>query len=234
MDKNGARILIVEDDETLASMMSLNLRAEGYAVDTAASAEEALRLPIAGYDLILLDVMMGRMSGFELARCLRADEATARIPIIFCTALGDDANMVEGLSLGGDDYIGKPFSLSVLLARVEAVLRRTTTYGLQAVSDDDNRVSYMGVTIDRGFRQCTVDGRPVALVKKELEILDLLISCPGRIFSREEILDRVWKGEVVVLERTVDVNITRLRRKIAPYDKYLVTRSGFGYGFSQE
>ncbi|MCC8114256.1 MAG: response regulator transcription factor [Bacteroidales bacterium] len=228
MDDKLARILVVEDDATLSEMLQFNLEIEGYKADVVHSAEEALNLDLSHYSLILLDMMMGEMSGFAFARKLKADPYTAHVPIIFCTARDNEDDMVKGLALGADDYIYKPYSLRNVMARIEAVLRRTAH---SSASDASESLTYEGLYIDRRFKRCIVDGQEVKLVKKEFEILELLMSYPGRIFSREEILQRVWKGEVVVLERTVDVNITRVRQKIAPYGEHVVTRSGFGYGF---
>ncbi|MCF0219970.1 MAG: response regulator transcription factor [Muribaculaceae bacterium] len=224
---NLAHILVVEDDDTLAQLLRLNLEIEGYKVDTAGSAEEALGLPLKQYSLILLDVMMGEMSGFAFARLLKAAPSTAAIPIVFCTARDNEDDMVKGLGIGADDYIYKPYTVRNVIARVEAVLRRSSRNEPAAES---NIVSYKGIELDRRMKRCCVDGKPVSLVKKEYEILELMLINRGRIFSREEMLQKVWKGEVVVLERTIDVNITRLRHKLAPYGACIVTRPGYGYG----
>lgn len=224
--ENNYRILVVEDDETLCDTLQFNLELEGYTADKASSAEEAMTMRLTSYDLILLDVMMGEMSGFKFAQMLKKDPATARIPIIFCTAKDSEDDMVAGLNLGADDYIYKPYTIRNILARVKTVLRRTT-------SDTPERdtVVYMGIELDLGIKRCSIDGKEVKLVKKEFEILHFLISNPGRVFSREEILQKVWKGEAIVNDRTVDVNITRIRQKIAPYSDHIITRSGYGYGF---
>lgn len=227
MDKT--RILVVDDEESLCEILQFNLEVEGYEVDTAFSAEEALRLPLENYSLILLDVMMGPMSGFKMARLLKQDPRTASIPIIFCTAKDTEDDTVAGLNLGADDYISKPFSTREVVARVKSVLRRAPQQAASA--EKPKNISYEMLRIDIPRKQCTVDGAEVSLTKKEFEILCLLLSDRGRIFSREEILSRVWSDEVVVLDRTIDVNITRLRRKIGPYGKYIVTRLGYGYGF---
>ncbi|MCM1331105.1 MAG: response regulator transcription factor [Bacteroides sp.] len=213
------RILIVDDEETLRLGLREYLELEGYEVDAAASAEEALTLDLSRYDLILLDIMMGKMSGVELAERLKNDPVTADIPIIFLTAKGEAEDMVAGLKLGADDYVAKPYSVRVLLARIEAVLRRTVPKGVS------------GVVCRRDSLTCTVDGNPVKLPRKEFELLALLLENPGRIFSREELLKRIWSDDVVVVDRSVDVHITRLRGKIAPYSSHIVTRSGYGYGW---
>ena len=222
---NG-RILVVDDEESLCEILQFNLEGEGYEVTTANSAEEALRLDIKSYDLILLDVMMGEMSGTRMASLLKADPETAHVPIIFCTARDCEDDRVSGLELGADDYIAKPFSVRELVARVKSVLRRTR-HGDEA----EDRIVYEGLCIDCRRKVCTMDGEPVQLTKKELEILMLLLSNRGRIFSREQILQSVWSDKVIVLDRTIDVNITRLRRKIGRYGDKIVTRQGYGYGF---
>lgn len=213
------RILIVDDEETLRLGLREYLELEGYEVDAAASAEEALTLDLSRYDLILLDIMMGRMSGVELAERLKKDPAAADVPIIFLTAKGEAEDMVAGLKLGADDYVAKPYSVKVLLARIEAVLRRTAP-----------KVA-SGVVCSRDSLTCTVDGNSIKLPRKEFELLALLLENPGRIFSREELLKRIWSDDVVVVDRSVDVHITRLRSKIAPYGSHIVTRSGYGYGW---
>ncbi len=220
------RILVVDDEESLCEILQFNLEVEGYEVDTADSAEQALAMNPERYSLILLDVMMGEMSGFHMAQLLRADPKTAHIPIIFCTAKDSEDDTVAGLNLGADDYITKPFSVREVLARVKSVLRRTAA---QETAED--LLGFEGLQLDRLRKRCLLDGQKVPLTKKEFEILALLLAHRGVIFSRETILQRVWSDEVVVLDRTVDVNITRLRRKIGRYGEHIVTRSGYGYGF---
>lgn len=222
------RILVVDDEESLCEILQFNLEVEGYEVDVAYSAEEALERDVASYDLLLLDVMMGAMSGFRMAQELKRNPATASVPIIFCTARDSEDDTVAGLNLGADDYISKPFSLREVIARVRSVLRRSTT-----PKSDNNIVSYLTLSLDRRSKRCTLDGNEVQLTKKEFEILALLLSNRGRIFSREEILERVWTDEVVVLDRTIDVNITRLRKKIGQYGHNITTRLGYGYGFEE-
>ena len=227
------RILIVDDEETLCEVLKLNLENEGYNVDTAFSAEQALGYNLKEYSLILLDIMMGEISGIKMAKMLKADVATADIPIIFCTARDTEDDMVMGLNLGADDYIMKPYTVRNVIARVKSVLRRTATYKGNNVSaaEKPNRLVVDGLCLDLEFKRCTVDGEEVRLARKEFELLAYLIKHRGKICSREQILNRVWSDEVVVLDRTIDVNITRLRSKIGAYGSYIVTRSGFGYGF---
>lgn len=218
------RILVVDDEESLCEIIGFNLEIEGYEVVTAQSAEEALGLDLATFDLVLLDVMMGEMSGFHFARHLKQMPQTANLPIIFCTARDSEDDTVTGLNLGADDYISKPFSVRELAARVKSVLRRTG-------SEEQQQVLFKGLKLDLKNKSCEVDGELCQLTKKEFEILRLMLENRGTIFSREEILSRVWSDEVIVLDRTIDVNITRLRRKIGEYGRYITTRLGYGYGF---
>ncbi len=222
------RILIVDDEETLCEVLRLNLENEGYDVDTALSAEEALRMDMKKYSLILLDIMMGEISGIRFARMLKSDVATADIPIIFCTARDSEDDMVKGLNLGADDYITKPYTVRNVIARVKSVLRRTS--GHKTV-EKSNILAVDGLVIDLDLKTCTVDGIEVKLTKKELELLAYLIANKGKICSRDQILANVWSDEVIVLDRTIDVNITRIRQKIGSYGTYIITRPGFGYGF---
>lgn len=227
------RILIVDDEETLCEVLKLNLENEGYDVDIAFSAEEALTFDLKRYSLILLDIMMGGISGIKMAKMLKADVTTADIPIIFCTARDTEDDMIMGLNIGADDYIMKPYTVRNVIARVKSVLRRTSGHkGNNVVHNDKpNILKVEGLHLDLEFKRCIVDGVEVKLARKEFELLAYLISHRGKICSREQILNRVWSDEVVVLDRTIDVNITRLRTKIGNYGSYIVTRSGFGYGF---
>ena len=222
------KIPVVDDEESLCEILQFNLEVEGYEVDVAYSAEQALGMHPERYSLILLDVMMGEMSGFRMARLLKDDPATAKVPVIFCTAKDSEDDTVAGLNLGADDYIAKPFSVREVLARVRSVLRRTA----EAPAEQET-VAFEGLGMDLRRKVCTLDGKELALTKKEFEILALLLAHRGVIFSREEILRRIWSDEVIVLDRTVDVNITRLRRKIVPYGGHIVTRLGYGYGFEE-
>lgn len=223
------RILIVDDEETLCDALAFNLEAEGYEVETAYSAEDALTLVLAKFDLVLLDIMMGEISGTQLARIMKANQATAHIPIIFCTAKDTEEDMIKGLDLGADDYITKPYSLRTVMARIRTVLRRTSP--TQDPSADIDKISYKGLVLSTRNRTCTVDGNEVKMPKKEFEILMTLLSNRGRIYSRAELLKEIWPDEVVVLDRVVDVNVTRIRQKIGEYGKNIVTRTGYGYGF---
>lgn len=225
------RILIVDDEVTLCTVLKLNLENEGYNVDISFSAEEALTLDLKSYSLILLDIMMGEISGIKMAKMLKSDVDTCNIPIIFCTARDTEDDMIMGLNLGADDYIMKPYTVRNVIARVKTVLRRTSVNKVPNVQEKSNILKVEGLYLDLEYKRCEVDGVEVKLVRKEFELLAYLIANRGKIFSREQILSNVWSDEVVVLGRTIDVNITRLRSKIGKYGSYIITRSGFGYGF---
>lgn len=229
MDKRDAKILVVDDEDGIREGLCEYLSLEGYAAEGARSAEEALQMECSRFDLLLLDVMMEGMDGFELARRLKQSADTASLPVIFLTAKDTDDDMVAGLRLGADDYIAKPFSIRNVLARVRTVLRRATPRADAPAGQES--LSYEGLTADPASKRCTVDGTEVRLPRKEFEILCLMLANRGRIFSRDEILRRIWPEEIVVVPRVVDVNITRLRSKIGRYGKMIVTRSGYGYGF---
>lgn len=222
------RILVVDDEQDLCEILKFNLETEGYQVETANSAEEALQHNLPSFDLLLLDVMMGGMSGFALAKKLKADETTADIPIIFLTAKDTENDTVTGFNLGADDYISKPFSLREVMVRVRAVLRRTSE---QHGEPQHSVISYQGLVMDLDKKTVSIDGNEVAFTKTEFELLHLLLSERGRVFSREQLIERVWPKDVLVLDRTVDVNITRLRKKVGRFAKCIVTRLGFGYYF---
>ena len=228
---NNYRILVVDDEEDLCEILKFNLEIEGYDVDTANSAEEALKLDLPKYNLLLLDVMMGEISGFKMARMLKKNPETANIPIIFITAKDTENDTITGFNLGADDYISKPFSLREVQARVKAVLRRT---GANGTEEKPQLLQYQGLSIDVEKKKVCIDTQEVALTKKEFEILLLLMQNKGRVFSREDILSKVWQDEVYVLDRTIDVNITRLRKKIGAYGKYIVTRLVYGYCFEAD
>lgn len=221
------RILVVDDEETLCEALRFNLEEEGYSVDVVFSAEEALALNLTDYSLILLDIMMEEMSGTTLASILKRRQDTSRIPIIFCTAKDNEDDMVNGLNIGVDDYITKPYSIRNVIARIRAVLRRCS----QPVSTGQSDIIYKGIHISTIEKNCSIDGKDIRMPRKEFELLVLMLSNPGRVFSREELLKKIWPEEVVVLDRVIDVNITRLRSKLGVYGKNIVTRSGYGYGF---
>lgn len=229
MDEKDSRILVVDDEQDLCEILKFNLETEGYQVETANSAEEALEKDIASYNLLLLDVMMGGMSGFQLAKQLKSCEVTAHIPIIFLTARDTENDTVTGFNLGADDYISKPFSIREVMVRVRAVLRRTASR-LEG-AEEPAVISYQGLLLNLDKKSVSVDGEDVPFTKTEFELLRLLLEERGRVFSRQELIDRVWPKDVLVLDRTVDVNITRMRKKIGKFAKCIVTRLGFGYYF---
>jgi DNA-binding response OmpR family regulator len=220
------KILVVDDEEDLCEILQFNLQNEGWEVDTAFSAEDALTKNMARYNLLLLDVMMGPMSGFRLADTLKKNPQTADIPIIFLTAKDTENDTLTGFTLGADDYISKPFSIKEVIARVKAVLNRTSA----KEGPNQKILQYENLILSLQSKKVSVDGKETELTKKEFEILKLLLEKPNHVFSREEILNRIW-GDVYVLDRTIDVNITRLRKKIEPYGENIITRMGYGYCF---
>lgn len=223
------RILVVDDEEDLCEILKFNLETEGYAVQTANSAEEALEMDITAFDLLLLDIMMDGMSGFAMARKLKDTEATRNIPIIFLTARDTENDKITGFNIGADDYIPKPFSIREVLVRVRAVLRRTTE---KKVPEAPKAViNYQGLELNLDKKTVSVDGTDVSFTKTEFEILHLLLDERGKVFSRQDLINRIWPHDVFVLDRTVDVNITRVRKKIGRFAKCIVTRLGFGYYF---
>lgn len=226
------RILVVDDEESLCEILKFNLEREGYEVTTALSAEEVLSMDIGGYDLMILDIMMGELSGFGLARILRKRPETATTPIIFCSALDSEADKIKGLDIGADDYISKPFSVAEVMARVRSVLRRSKRNTPTVTTDKDDAIlTFETLVVNNRDKSCMLDDQEIALTRKEFDILVLLLSNRGTILSREQIMKRVWSEEVVVLDRTIDVNITRLRKKLGVYGNNIVTRTGYGYGF---
>lgn len=229
MQENQVRILVVDDEQDLCEILKFNLEIEGYNVDTANSAEEALGLDLSCYNLLLLDVMMGEMSGFALTRQLKADEKTQHIPVIFLTARDTENDMLTGFNIGADDYISKPFSIREVMVRVRAVLRRTVTVSIQ--DDAQPTLSYEGLKLNQNKKTVSVDGVDIPFTKTEFELLHTLLEERGRVFSRQELINKVWPSDVLVLDRTVDVNITRMRKKIGRFSKCIVTRQGFGYFF---
>jgi DNA-binding response OmpR family regulator len=231
------KILVVDDELDICEILQYNLETEGYEVVTANSAEEALELHLQEFALILLDVMMGEMSGFQMARKMKDNPFTAQIPIIFITALEGEDNLVKGLNIGADDYIAKPLSMKEVKARVKAVLRRSTQIkvpqGDVRVAISDSKICFEGIILDLNAKTATIDGQNLLLTKLEYEMLSLLLQHPGKVFSREDILTYCWPQDVYVLDRTVDVNITRLRKKIGSYGKHIKTRVGYGYCFEK-
>ena len=244
-------ILVVDDEQDICEILQYNLETEGYEVTTANSAEEAMRIidneqSAAAKELpalVLLDVMMGEMSGFQMARRLKDNPLTAGIPIIFITALDGEDNTVKGLNIGADDYIAKPLSMREVKARVKAVLRRAKASSLplpqghsfRGMREEERQetLQYEGIVLDLDAKTATVDGEDLQLTKLEYELLALFLRNPGKVFGRNELLRRCWPDGVYVLDRTVDVNITRLRKKIGRYGKQIKTRVGYGYCFEK-
>lgn len=231
------RILVVDDERDLCDILLFNLQAAGYQADVAYSAEEALQKIVnsqstdsQSFDLLLLDVMMPGMSGFELARRLKADEHTQHIPIIFLTAKDSEDDTLKGFSLGADDYVTKPFSVREVMARVKVVLGRKST---PTPSSRAGVLQYEELVVDVAHRSVSIDNDPVALTPTEYELLKMLLGHRGQVFSRQQLLNSVWPQNVIVTARTVDVNIARLRKKLGRYAACLVSRTGFGYTFKE-
>ncbi len=221
------RILMVDDDEDLCEIVRYNLQNEGYTVDIAYSAEEALAKDIADYDLALLDVMLEGMSGFKLGHMIRNNPKTELVPIVFLTAKSGENDRLTAYSIGADDYITKPFSIRELMARIKVIIRRAEAQKSRLTQI----VSYDHLKINVTNKQVLLDGNEVPFTKKEFEILKLLLENRNRLFSRDEMLKLVWPEEAFVLSRSIDVNITRIRKKIGTYGQHIVTRLGLGYCF---
>ena len=233
----GIKILVIDDEQDLCDILQFNLMKEGYEVDTANSAEEALAKDLTQYSLLIVDIMMGQLSGFDLAKRVRNNSETEFTPIIFCSALDGEDDTVMGLNIGADDYVTKPFKVNEVLARVRSVLRRTRAKQPEAEkptdSDYEPDLKFHDLRIDQNEKLCYLNGNEVSLTKTEFDILIFLLTHRNRIYSREEIIKSVWPGETVVSTRTIDTNIARLRRKIGDYGNNIVTRLGFGYGFKE-
>jgi DNA-binding response OmpR family regulator len=226
MELKGKRILIVDDEEDLCEILQYNLGNEGYMTDIALSAEDALEKRLALYDLIILDVMMGPISGFKFADKIRK-EMHIDVPVIFLTAKDTENDILTGFSLGADDYIAKPFSVNELMARVKAVLKRS--------GSDKKRspglIESGEIQLDTTRKRVVVNNSNVELTRKEYEIFRLLLENQGKVYSRDDILEKVWGNDVIVTERTVDVNITRLRNKLGIYGSCIRNKTGYGYFF---
>lgn len=232
-----AKILLIDDEEAVCEILKYNLEKEGYQVDCAYSAEEALEMDLMQYNLFIVDIMMGDMSGFDFAKRVRNVSSTERTPIIFCSALNQEDEKVMGLNIGADDYVTKPFSIGEVMARVRTVLRRSastarTTYNL-ADDNYETDLTFKTLRIDRNEKISYMDGQPLQLTRTEFEILEFFLTHRNRIYSRQEIISNVWGEDVVVTNRTIDTNITRLRKKLGEYSNNIVTRQGFGYGFKE-
>jgi DNA-binding response OmpR family regulator len=223
------KILVIDDEQDLCDILVFNLEMAGFEADCAYSAEEGLKKDLPVYDLLLLDVMMPGMSGFEMAKRLKGDKRTAHMPIIFLTARDTEDDVLHGFDIGADDYVKKPFSVKEVMARVKAVVNRN-----QAGQQLDGCLSYEGLVVDKVRKTVTIDGVPMDFTRTEFDLLCIFLQHPGKVFSRQQLLDEVWPKDVIVTERTVDVNITRLRKKLGPYAACVVTRLGFGYTFEEQ
>ncbi|MCM1110688.1 MAG: response regulator transcription factor [Clostridium sp.] len=231
------KILVIDDEESLCEILKFNLEKDGYEVDTANSAEEALTMNLGAYSLFIVDIMMETLSGFDFANRIRNNAETEDTPIIFCSALNGEDDTVMGLNIGADDYITKPFVIGEVLARVRAVLRRSQAQRHVAApapkSIYEPAIEYRNLKIDPNEKMCYLNNVPLSLTRTEMDILQFLLTHRNKIYSREEIIHNVWANEVVVTNRTIDTNIARLRKKIGEYSDNIVTRLGFGYGFME-
>lgn len=221
------KILVVDDEMPICELMKINLELAGFSVDIANSAEEALQKHLADYALMVFDIMMGEISGLELVSKVRAMPDVANVPIIVCTALGNEAPLIDGFTRGADDYIKKPFSMREFVVRVKSLLRRVKP-------EQPTIAIYKTLSLDSISKTCIIDGREIALTKKEFDMLFLFLSNPDKIFSRDEILDKIWEKNVYVVDRTIDVNINRLRKKLGEYEQHIITKQGYGYGFKEK
>ncbi len=232
------KILVIDDEEALCEILKYNLEKEGYEVNTAYSAEEALTMDLKPYSLFIVDIMMDKLSGFDFAKQVQNIPEIENTPFIFCSALEGEDDKVMGLNIGADDYITKPFVMSEVLARVRAVLRRASashrTVTEVPMPNYEADVTYKTLRIDRNAKLCWLDGEEVQLTRTEYDIILFFLTHPNRIYSREEIINEVWGNDVVITNRTIDTNITRLRRKLGLYGNNIVTRQGFGYGFKEK
>jgi len=222
------KLLVVDDEQDLCEILQFNLSAEGFDIDVANSAEEALEKPLQQYDLILLDVMMRRMSGYQMADKLR-NERKLLTPVIFITAKTEENDMLTGFNVGADDYITKPFSVKEVIARVKAVLKRTGA----KMNQEKGTIQFDQLLIDVNKKTVYIGNQPANLTRKEFEILVLLVTNQGRFIERQNILDQVWSDDVIVTERNVDVNIARLRKKIGVYGACIKGKTGYGYSFEE-
>ena len=228
------RILVVDDEPDLCEILQFNLEMEGYIVDVANSATDVMSLPLAHYDLFLLDVMMGEVSGFQLAEKLKMIEETSHTPVIFTTALDDEDNIIRGFNIGADDYITKPISIRELKARVKAVLRRGNRKEEEEPEKGKTMIgSSEGLSINLQTKCVMMDGVVVDATKLEFDLLRVFLENKGVVFTREDLLARAWPKDAYVTDRTVDVNITRLRKKIGKYGANIKTRIGWGYYYNE-
>ena len=221
------KILVVDDEEAICELLKINLELVGYSVDVAYSAEQVLKMDLSGYSLMVFDIMMGKMSGLELLSEVRSNPKMAEVPVIVCTAVTEEDTLLEGFSRGADDYIRKPFSMREFVARVQRLLQRSNHHA------DSESVEYKTLKMDRKQHACFIDGNDVGLTKREYDLLMLFLSNKNHIFSRDEILEKVWEKNTFVVDRAIDVNINRLRKKIGIYGNNIITKQGYGYGFNE-
>ena len=237
------KILVIDDEESLCDILKYNLEKEGYQVDTAYSAVEALEYDLTKYDLFIVDIMMERLSGYDFVQRLRSTTGVEQLPVIFCSALDDEDDKVTGLNIGGDDYITKPFQISEVLARVRAVLRRSGASLKKKEKEPEAKkesvegylpdVVYRTIRIDQNEKVCYIDNEAAPLTRTEFDLLLFFLNHRNRIYSRDEIIRHVWPNDVLVSIRAIDTNLTRLRKKLGAYGNNIVTRQGFGYGFKE-
>lgn len=229
MKEQENKILIVDDEEDLCEILQFNLKGEGFYTEIAHSAEEALKTDITSFNLIILDVMMGEMSGFKLAEKIRK-EMLLTIPIVFVTAKNTENDLLTGFNVGCDDYITKPFSINEIIARVKAIIKRTKEQ--RAIQEVTTRIDELELDLDK--RTLKIKNKEILLTKKEFEILILLVKNRGRILSRKNIFNNVWESTTIVTDRTIDVHITRLRKKMGDYGKFIKSKTGYGYIFEKK
>jgi len=220
------KILVVDDEEDLCEILQYNLEQEGFQVDTAFSSEQALKLDLSKYDFFLLDIMMGEISGLELAKIIRRNPDLEDKPILFITAKGSETDKLLGFKAGADDYVAKPFSVKEVIARIHVICKRVFSE-----SKKESGFEYENLRLIPESKQVTINNIDVGLTKTEFEILHLLLNHAGRIYSRDEIMNKIWEGDTFVGDRTVDVNVRRIRKKIGEYHNLIKTKSGYGYYF---
>ncbi len=221
-------VLLVEDDENLGEMVVYNLKKQGYKVDWSLDGNEATdMIRQNAYNIIILDLMLPKKSGFDVCKFTRSSKKNGETPIILLTALSDEESKIRGFTLGADDYVTKPFSIKELIARIRVISKRV---GIAART----HLKFDGIELDRRSKSVTVDGNPLQLTKTEEELLEMFLESPDKVFSKNQLLERIWKGEIDRQTRTVDVYISRLRKKLGKSGKYLKTLPRIGYKLTKE
>ena len=228
------KILVVDDEKDIVELLQYNLEKEGYKISAVFSGEQCLEnvkteLP----DLILLDLMLPEIDGLDVCKILKNNPQTSHIPIIMLTAKGEETDIVLGLELGADDYITKPFKVRELLARIKAVLRRTKN-NISPISKEKDIIKFKDLVIDSIKHQVTIKDQPLNLTSTEFKLLKFLASHPGKVFTREQLLNQVWSEDSFIVDRAVDVHIRRLRQKLLTASDYIITIRGVGYRFKEE